>query len=76
MAYTESASPYYAVEWTNSASGRCDSLNRLAADQRRTVADHCPVCQGEPGRCLVEVMEEVAAAAQIVDNDSEGRLPL
>lgn len=73
MRFWDANSP---AQWNGAGRGRCDSLDRLAADQRNTIAEFCPVCRGEPGRCLVEVMQEVVAAARPTDKDDGAPLPI
>lgn len=44
----------------------CDALDALAVDHREIVRENCPLCQGQPGQCLVEALRAVAASGKIL----------
>jgi hypothetical protein len=65
MTYGERAYAFDILDFEQAPRSDCEALNRLASDQRETVAQHCPACGGEGGRCLVEMMEELVAAETV-----------
>lgn len=71
MAYAERAYAFDILDLEQAPQSDCEALNRLASDQRETVAQHCPACGGEGGRCLVEMMEELVVAESVPDKGTD-----
>lgn len=58
--------PGAGIIYSPSSANECNALDTLSADHRDIIRDNCPVCQGQPGECLVKALRAVAGSGRIL----------